>query len=342
MEPIYGIDISQWQGHINWDAVKADPQCRFVYIRAAYGLKKDPLFEENRIGAIYAGIPFGVYGFPEWWSKKISMKTQAEFFWSVIKDNPGNLPIAGDFEKNEAQAESPKLTSLNAAHYLSKYLEYRNWMIGFSRGKFTNYQSGWITLFMRNFSGDFSWCPRYKGLRDSGGYLYQPTVTNWPTTDELANFVKPVFYSTYAKKYSIFQFSSTGLGCNFYLKTNSSKVDLNFFNGNEDDFSIFCGRGCVPTFPVEKEDKPISSVPVLGKKATVICWDGVNVREGIGTSSNIVKQSNGKDWVLPFDKSKYYDVLEIGYDTSGNDWARIGVNQWICICHNGRKLLEIA
>ena len=55
-----GIDVSQWQGDINWSAVKTD----FVILRAGYGREKsqvDTKFEQNYNGAKAAGIPVGAY-----------------------------------------------------------------------------------------------------------------------------------------------------------------------------------------------------------------------------------------------------------------------------------------
>lgn len=63
----YGIDVSEWQGDINWSDVKTD----FVIIRAGYGRKssqKDKKFEQNYIGAKSNGIPCGAY----WYSYAIS------------------------------------------------------------------------------------------------------------------------------------------------------------------------------------------------------------------------------------------------------------------------------
>lgn len=55
---LYGIDVSKWNGTINWSKVKVD----FVIIKAT---QKDntvePKFEENYAGATEQGIPIGIY-----------------------------------------------------------------------------------------------------------------------------------------------------------------------------------------------------------------------------------------------------------------------------------------
>lgn len=62
---IKGIDVSKWQGTIDWRAVAGDG-VKFAMIRAAYGstsgrITIDPRFAENVRGAIAAGIHVGVY-----------------------------------------------------------------------------------------------------------------------------------------------------------------------------------------------------------------------------------------------------------------------------------------
>lgn len=60
-----GIDVSKWNGVIQWPAVAASG-IRFAMIRAAYGAKTggatlDPRFPANIAGATAAGISAGVY-----------------------------------------------------------------------------------------------------------------------------------------------------------------------------------------------------------------------------------------------------------------------------------------
>ena len=62
---IKGIDVSKWQGRIDWKAV-AGSGVKFAMIRAAYGstsgrITIDPYFAENVRGAVAAGIAVGVY-----------------------------------------------------------------------------------------------------------------------------------------------------------------------------------------------------------------------------------------------------------------------------------------
>ncbi len=56
----YGIDVSKWQGDINWNAVK-EYGVEFAVIRIGYSEVKDPYFEKNYQAAIKAGLKVGVY-----------------------------------------------------------------------------------------------------------------------------------------------------------------------------------------------------------------------------------------------------------------------------------------
>lgn len=65
-----GIDVSKWQGEIDWQRVK-NAGVEFVIIRAGYrgsvsgSLVEDPCFEEYARGASAAGIPIGIYFFTQ-------------------------------------------------------------------------------------------------------------------------------------------------------------------------------------------------------------------------------------------------------------------------------------
>ena len=58
---IPGIDVSHWQGSIDWQRVKV-AGIRFAYLKATQGATLgDPRLETNYEGAIQAGIPVGLY-----------------------------------------------------------------------------------------------------------------------------------------------------------------------------------------------------------------------------------------------------------------------------------------
>jgi lysozyme len=64
--PIHGIDVSKYQGDIDWNAVK-DSGVKFAWIKATEGGDHlDEKFAANWAGAKLAGVPHGAYHFVYW------------------------------------------------------------------------------------------------------------------------------------------------------------------------------------------------------------------------------------------------------------------------------------
>lgn len=99
MKETWGIDVSQWQGNINWSAVK-QAGVDFAIVRAGYGRsasQEDPCFDVNVQNAKANGINVGVY----WYSYAKTVedaKKEAEVCYSVIKDYSFEFPIYFDIE----------------------------------------------------------------------------------------------------------------------------------------------------------------------------------------------------------------------------------------------------
>ena len=61
---IMGIDVSHYQGHINWNEVARNNDVHYVYIKATEGGElMDNMFRTNLRGARRAGLKVGVYHF---------------------------------------------------------------------------------------------------------------------------------------------------------------------------------------------------------------------------------------------------------------------------------------
>ena len=99
-----GIDVSKWQGDIDWAKVKASGQVEFVLIRAGYGdaLKYpsqiDQKFERNYKGCKDNGIPVGVY----WYSYATTpemARAEARACIAALKGKRFEYPIYYDVEE---------------------------------------------------------------------------------------------------------------------------------------------------------------------------------------------------------------------------------------------------
>lgn len=98
-----GLDISKWQGDIDFDALK-EAGVEFVIIRVGTSDGKDgeyildPKFIRNIEGAKRVGIDVGLYFYSYAYSKESALK-DAEWVIKQIKDYDIDLPIAFDWEE---------------------------------------------------------------------------------------------------------------------------------------------------------------------------------------------------------------------------------------------------
>ena len=97
---IHGIDVSNYQHNIDWDAVKAmqdkEVKIGFAFIKATEGLGRvDKNFRKNWFNAKRAKIARGAYHF---FISSKSGKAQAENFIETVSIGPGDLPPVLDIE----------------------------------------------------------------------------------------------------------------------------------------------------------------------------------------------------------------------------------------------------
>jgi lysozyme len=113
---IHGIDVSYYQGKIDWhkvsvmedDGVKID----FAFIKATEGiLSVDPYFQRNWREAPKAGIKVGAYHF---FRPKKSGLWQANFFLQTVSIESGDLPPVVDVESLDGVSSERMRKELNA------------------------------------------------------------------------------------------------------------------------------------------------------------------------------------------------------------------------------------
>lgn len=132
---IKGIDVSVWQGAINWMGV-ALSGVKFAIIRSSSGPRVDKLFDYNITQASKWGIKVGVYHYcyamtPE------EAREEARHFIETIKPYKIDYPVMFDFEDNsQAKLGKEKLTEIaeaflsevKAAGYYPMIYSYKNWL----------------------------------------------------------------------------------------------------------------------------------------------------------------------------------------------------------------------
>lgn len=99
----YGIDVSEWQGEIDWEVVKALGKVDFAILRAGYGrfvTQIDKQFERNYAECKRFGIPCGAY----WYSYAMSedeARREAAVCCEVLNGKQFEYPIYVDVEDKE-------------------------------------------------------------------------------------------------------------------------------------------------------------------------------------------------------------------------------------------------
>lgn len=125
---LYGIDVSHYQGAINWACVGTDTAISFVIIRATMGEKQDERFKHNLQSANSRGFIIGVYHYFD--PNKDARMQARNFISNVHRDDLHLRPIV-DIEKLNRQKNKDKLVrdlktyiSLIEEHYGMKPIIY--------------------------------------------------------------------------------------------------------------------------------------------------------------------------------------------------------------------------
>lgn len=120
-----GIDVSKWQGEIDWKAV-AGAGVDFAIIRCGYrgsstgALVEDPYFKQNIAGATANGIKVGVYFFTQAVSEAEAIE-EASMAISLVKGYHLQLPIFVDTEGSGGRGDN--ISNANRTKYVKAFCE---------------------------------------------------------------------------------------------------------------------------------------------------------------------------------------------------------------------------
>ena len=107
---VLGIDVSKWNGDIDWNAVK-NSGVNYVIIRCGYrgsstgALIEDPKFKANIKGATSSGLKVGVYFFSQATSE-VEAVEEASMVLSLIKGYNISYPVFLDVEPSGGRGDS--------------------------------------------------------------------------------------------------------------------------------------------------------------------------------------------------------------------------------------------
>ena len=127
--PFWGIDVSSWQGSVNWAKAKADG-VDFAMLRITQlntdgtdqRLMKDRHLDDNVRGALANGIPVGGYVYI-YSSTPEEAREDAEYALSLIEDYNFSYPIAFDLEEEEHMTTAAKLNNMAMAKAFCEVFE---------------------------------------------------------------------------------------------------------------------------------------------------------------------------------------------------------------------------
>ncbi|OSP56145.1 GH25 family lysozyme [Pseudoruegeria sp. SK021] len=92
---VHGIDVSRWQGHVDWPSVRRSG-ISFAFIKATEGGDfVDPMFDANWDGARQAGLPRGAYHYYYFCRSALE---QAQWFIANVPRDSQALPPVLDLE----------------------------------------------------------------------------------------------------------------------------------------------------------------------------------------------------------------------------------------------------
>ena len=102
-ESVLGVDVSSYQGEVDWEAVR-DAGVEFAMLRAGFrgygqagNMKEDSKVRQNYENATAAGLKVGVYFFSQATSVE-EAKEEAEFLLQIIDGWELTMPVAYDWE----------------------------------------------------------------------------------------------------------------------------------------------------------------------------------------------------------------------------------------------------
>ena len=219
-----GIDVSKWQDN-NSTAQQMDftksvaKGAKFVFIKSSQALWTDEDILYNWKSAKNAGLLRGAYHFLDWVADP---RQQAQYAWSIIQSDPGELPPVIDFEYwNPPPANA--------------FDKLWNYVVEMER------LSGKKPII---YTGAFFWFEH--GTQADVWKNYPLWIASYTTQAYMETNVKNL---TPWDKWHFWQYTSKGDGLAFGAE--SLDLDMNWFNGTLEELKVFSGSEIILPPPPE-------------------------------------------------------------------------------------------
>ena len=206
-----GIDISQWNGSINWNEVKA-AGIDFVIIRCGYGenntSQDDKYWAANVAACEQYGIPYGVYLY-SYATSESQIDSEVQHVLRLLQGHKPTLPVYLDLEENDQAALGNAKISNMALRFCSQIQA-----AGYKTGVYANLN--WYNNYIVNFASNgnyWHWVAQYPSREK----YYD---NRWPVGNAV------VETCAYGGRYETWQYASNG-----QIGSMTCRFDLNLWYG---------------------------------------------------------------------------------------------------------------
>jgi lysozyme len=251
-----GCDVSKWQGRTDF-AGMYQAGARFVFLKASQAMYTDARFIEYYQAARQTPLLIGMYHYLDWTKPAAD---QAMHFADLIHSYPPDLPPALDYEERNG-APDRKSAAAAATEFMSavESLAGKPMMAYTSPGYWAEY--GVTTAW---FAGHPLWIAHYG--------VTQPTV--------------PLPWLSWR----FWQFTSSGDGALYGVE--SKQIDLDYYNGAEQDLLSCYGRSAEP------QQSPPQQPPEGNMIRMQVVISKLNIRSGPAASFGKTGELHRSDIVV--------------------------------------------
>ena len=299
--PIKGIDISQFQGLVNYDTLD-DTQSNFIGIRSSFGKTADYKFVRNWQGCKGRALRFAYHYldyYSNWYNPASSVfgmsntewgRVQARKVYDLIKsDNDGVITFL-DIERGGSSYSPAITTCWNRVEEMADgFFAELDFLTKKKNGIYCSL--GLLNQFSVRFKSRPLWVA-----------WYIETVTLQKVIDSVLSkgWLAPYIWQ-YASHGDL-DGNGTGDGLNYGVE--SKELDLNIWMKSQSDYDLFASGQA----PAQPEEKMLLQAKIVVQK--------LNIRSGAGKTFADIGDV-------------YYGNILPVYEVSG-DWLRIGTGKWIC------------
>ena len=281
-----GIDVSKWNGNVDWDKVKADG-IDYVIIRAGYGNSNvDPYFKSHIEGASKAGLKIGIYWFSYATSVEKAKEEAAKCLETIAPyKNKISYPVFYDFEYasvDYATKMGVKITKDLSSKMANVFLnEIKN--AGYINGIYTNKDFGDRYFDEDILYNNYLWVAQYASTCTYPRPYMMWQFTEKGTINGIGTPSKPVYFDvnyTYLKPYTDEIINGVP----------ESKIDLSSATVNSINSQTYTGSSIKPSVTVTLNGKTLK----LNEDYTLTYSNNVNVGTATITINGIGNYTGSK------------------------------------------------